>query len=211
MYMVTYRLGFGMSIPRVRKFELIPIPANNAHVAGTSTHCTQFHAVSYETRGTNGTCGFICFCPPWKLMKLVHMSIDMCHSLREVVDLGVKLLLLCPLVPVPTTLPSFISVHPHLSALALIHAIPTLSLCLCWHLIVCAHPCSCSLLSMYCKSIIDTLLLHFVLILLCFPLVLWVTVHGCAMSWCAESQYHTISVILVTWSHGFSCTQPYMI
>jgi hypothetical protein len=53
------RVGFGTGIPRVGFSHTVPEPVNTVPVAGTGTYPTVKFTVSYGTRGTIGTRGFL--------------------------------------------------------------------------------------------------------------------------------------------------------
>jgi hypothetical protein len=78
-------VGFRTGNPRVGFYHTVPEPAYTVPVAGTGTHCTVNRAVSYETRGTTGTRGFLLIQLPFNLAKVVRTSIDVRRVFREVV------------------------------------------------------------------------------------------------------------------------------
>jgi hypothetical protein len=78
-------LGFNTGIPCVGISDTAPIPAYTVPAAGAGTYRTVINAVSYETRGANGTRGFVCSYSPCNLMRAAHTSIDVARIFREVV------------------------------------------------------------------------------------------------------------------------------
>ena len=65
----TLYLGFNTGNLQVRILHTAPIPVDTIPVVGAGTHQPMKSTVSYETRGTTSTCGFILNRPPYNLVK----------------------------------------------------------------------------------------------------------------------------------------------
>jgi len=87
MYLASNRsppLGLNTGIPRVGFCQTVPVPAYTVTRHRYDPYRTVNGAVSNETRGTNGTRGFLLLHPLCILAKSARTSIDVARVFREV-------------------------------------------------------------------------------------------------------------------------------